>query len=91
MTFILQVLIYAETEVAEFLWVPSSPSNIPVGAVEAGHKSNGDPLYLATVLNRNGHWRAGNYDPIKQCAEYGSSVAYRCKGSWKVGVFKLSE
>ena len=45
-----QVLIYTEREGTEFLWALSSPSNIPLGAVIAGNKSNGDLLYLASTL-----------------------------------------
>ena len=87
-----QVLIYTDREDTELLWIPSSPFNIPDGAVLAGQKANGDPLYLAMVLTPSGKtWRPGNYDPQKNCAEYGTVMGYRCNSPWKIAVLYNSE
>ena len=90
-TFILpQVLIYKETEDTELMWIPSGPHNVPVGAVVAGHKGNGDPLYLAEIWNNDSDSRAGNYDPHKHCAEYGGGQSYKCSVTWRVAVLNYS-
>ena len=69
----------------------SNWSQIPYGAIVAGHKPDGGPLYVAQIL-RGGRWWAGNYDPDKPCAEYiifyGPFPVICCDEVWKLLVVK---
>ena len=86
-----QILIHDEQAETELLWVPSNWSRIPYGAIVAGHKPDGGPLYVAQI-HRYDRWWAGNYDPDKPCAEYllfyGPSPVIFCDEVWKLLVVK---
>ena len=85
-------MIYRNTTEAELIWVPSGPSYVPNGAVIAGHTARGSPLYLANIFRSgNMDWTTGNYDPIKDCAEYGWNFKAFCGERWKLAVSLFSE
>ena len=60
-----QVLVYDSIPETELIWVTSPPGQVPYGVVVAGHRANGDPLYVAKHDER-----VGTYDIIKDCVDY---------------------
>ena len=76
----------------ELIWIPTSPSYVPNGAVIAGHTALGSPLYLANIFrDDNRDWTTGNYDPMKDCAEYGWASKAFCGKKWQLAVSLFSE
>ena len=75
----------------------SSPSYVPFGAIVAGYKTDGKPLYVAQIYDQSeGGWYAGNYDPDKQCAEYliylnGRDETIGCGDDWKMLVVEYGK
>ena len=78
----------------ELLWITSNWSRVHYGALVAGHKADGGPLYVAQVYEDvYDIWLAGNYDPGKRCAEYlifrgGRNCTISCGEIWKLLVVK---
>ena len=78
----------------ELLWVTSNWSQVPYGALVAGQKADGGPLYVAQVYtDLYDIWLAGNYDPGKRCAEYlfflgGRNSTISCGEVWKLLIAK---
>ena len=89
----LQILVYVDQAETELLWMQSSQSQIPNGAIVAGHNVNGGPLYVARIYDYS-RWFAGNYDPNKRCAEYlvhfssDNTHTIRCLDIWEILVAK---
>ena len=51
-TTLLQVLIHEDRSETELQWITSSAPDVPYGAIVAGHKADGKPLYVAKVKIR---------------------------------------
>ena len=91
-----QILILDDEPETELLWVTSGWSQVPYGAIIAGYKADGGPLYAAAIYDGEYYddWWAGNYDPAKHCAEYmlypngGSSTIALCGDVWTIPVAK---
>ena len=96
-TELLQVLIHEDRSETELQWITSSASEVPYGAIVAGYKADGKPLYVAQVLDRiTRDWYAGNYDPDKHCAECliyvgGYTETIVCGDDWKIPIVKYGK
>ena len=80
-------------------WIISSPSYVPCGAIVAGYKADGKPLYVAQIYDHDQSvrgWYPGNYDPDKHCAEYliyidGWNETIGCGNDWKTLVVEYGK
>ena len=82
-----QVLVYDDIPETELIWATSEPGKVTDGAVVAGQRSNGDPLYVAKA---NGE--AGHYDPNKTCVEYHiANFAQMCRTPYFILTLRHSE
>ena len=90
-----QILIQNDQPETELLWITSGLSEIPFAAIVASHKADNRPLYVAQIQYSGSDWRAGSYDPDKQCAEYliyyDGSFKIKCGDVWKLLIVKYGK
>ena len=82
-----QVLVHDSTPETELIWMTSPAGQVPYEAVVAGHRANGDPLYVA----KHHEW-VGNYDIIKDCVDYNVYDSdYMCRSPYTILTLLYSE